>query len=204
MPESVWNPRVYPAGGWNFVDDAGVRHSGATLDGLVKAVVEFRSLNGVSPGDPRTEITEKLCKRFPDACRGGDLPNSVARTHNPAGSEREKMALAVTVWLSKVARALARVGRPDQNFTNKAEADLRADICRVCPKQTRWDTGCGSCSQGHRRMSFALRRGREATYGPQLLACGVLSEDTRTSVFLADLQPVKSDELPDNCWRKQR
>ncbi len=204
MSASRWNPRVYPAGGWQFTDSANIKHLGTSLPTLVNAVREFRNRNALPPGSPEQEVVDQLCKRFPHACTGGEVSGSAVRPAGKEASGREKLALSVVVWLSKVARAVARVGKPDQTFATKTEAERRAAICAECPKQTRWDTNCGSCGQGHRRMSFALRRGRDVDNPTRLLACSVLAEDTRLSVFLENLQPVKSDDLPENCWRKEK
>jgi hypothetical protein len=193
MPTNVLNPHVYPEGGYTFTDRDGVRFFESSIEELAEAVRSFRIRHGKVLGDPRQEVVDQICARSPHSCRKVDNPNA---TREAIAST--KFGARVVKWLGLVADAMGL--RPTE-LVSKQEAQRRAEICSKCPRQLTWKTGCGGCDQSARRMALAIRKNKETPLSGMLLACEVLSEDTRTSIWLQQ-KPSTDANLPENCWRK--
>lgn len=71
-----FNRGLFPPGGWEFLDDTGVKHLGKSFAQLVSRVVNYRLINRFAIGDPAREIDEQLCRKFPGYCRG---PSAASR-----------------------------------------------------------------------------------------------------------------------------
>ncbi len=193
MPATL-NPHVLPPNGFYFVDSDEVRFTAPTLAKLVTAITEYRAMNNIAAGDPRQEVVDFTCARYPSGCRSNAKPLKAVAEHLPLVSR-------VTRWLTIIIRGMSK--QPG-SYVSKLEANRRAAICLQCPHQANWLNQCPGCAAGMRRLSSSVRRGMEADGGEKLLGCGVLGEDTRTSVFLDKLAPSARPELPDFCWRKAK
>lgn len=187
------NPHILPPGGFYFVDDEGIKFVGSDVKRLATAVREYRMLNSKPAGNPAQEINDFTCNRYPQGCRGAVRPIKAAGSHLP-------MVARVTRWLTIIIRGMSK--QPG-SYVTKMEASRRAAICLQCPHQSDWLNQCAGCAEGMRRLSFSARKGQEAEGGAQLKGCGVLGEDTRTSVFLDKMTPSERPELPVFCWRKK-
>lgn len=195
---AIHNPAVYPPDGY-FYPQGNVKLKAGSLPKLAAAVRDYRIANRIEIGNPAQDVNDFTCARYPTGCsevRVYSMPDPQAQVRLPGS-----VASATSKWLTDLYRALLtatgtlRVGQ--------AEADRRAAICLACPKQTFWGTGCGGCDASSKRLALAIRQGKEANGGEKLQACGLLREDTRTSVWIEGLRPVKSDALPQPCWRKE-
>lgn len=193
MSRPVFNPHVYPEGGYAFVDSGGIRIEGTSFDDLVHRVRDFRISQGKPIGNPVAEVNDFICARDPTACQiaAAAKPKPTSGV-SPFGSR-------VVRWLGKISEAFQTAEKP---LVSKGEAERRAAICLACPRQLSWRSGCGGCDSSARRLGIALRDGKEVSKGASLAGCEILSEDTQTSVWLR-LAPAKNPELPDNCWRRK-
>lgn len=192
------NPNVYPPDGYYFVDAEGVRHTGTSWADLVAKVRDFRVRNGKPIGNPIAEINEFTCERYPQGCRE---PKKVfpGQANAPGVSPGAKMAAAVNRWFYAVIQALSTRPSP---LVSAAEAQRRADICLKCPRQASFVSHCGTCADAAFRLGLSIRKAKDVANGDSLRGCGILGEDTRTSVWLDGLEPSNAEGLPTKCWRK--
>lgn len=195
----VFNPAVYPPDG-HYFKQGDVKIKAASASKLVQAVRDYRIAHHIPVGNPIQEINDFTCARYPVGC--SDVPDSYPM---PDPVKHAKMpgsvAFGTQKWLTDLYRALINVPSQEARVSNE-EAGRRAAICASCPYQAFWGTGCGGCDAGSKRLAFSIRQGRDAPGGEKLQACGLLREDTRTSVFIKGLKPSDKTSLPANCWRK--
>jgi len=190
------NPRVYPPDGYFFTETDGVKLIGDNFAKLILVVRDYRIRNGLPPGDPVKEVNDFTCKRYPSGCR--EMEPGMRKDH-VGNSVPHPLSTRVNTWLSSLYRIASK---NPLTFVLKTEAERRAAICFSCPKQASWASGCTSCAATANRLAFSLRKGQEASQGPLLSGCSVLGEDTRTSIFVANMRPAENAELPEGCWRK--
>lgn len=193
----VLNPQVYPTNGYYFIESDGVKVVGNSFADTVLKMRDYRIRSGRVAGDPIQELNDFTCSRYPTACR--EIEPGKRKNHL-GNSVPHPLVTRVNTWLNSLYRAFSKT--PAQ-FVTKVEAERRAAICRDCPKQARWNSECGSCSDSARRLSFSLRKGQEVPGSDLLKGCDTLGEDTRTSIFLQGLKPETNVELPEYCWRKE-
>lgn len=187
------NPHVYPDGGFKFRDADGVTFQEGSLGDLVEAVRAFRVRHGKPMGDVGAEVMAQICARSPQSCRVDQDPTA---TRVAIASVR--FGSRVVRWIGLVVDAMSTKPIP---LVGKAEAERRAQICKECPRQAVWRTGCLGCDGTANRLALSVRMNKETASSGKLLACEVLSEDTRTSIWLAQ-KPAASKDLPENCWRR--
>lgn len=197
MPR-IYNENLHPSGGWEFIDSAGVKHTGSSKKSLVNAVTAYRKRAGFEPGDPEVEITDQICSKHPDFCRGA-TPKVSAAPASPGTPRNFLSTLApkVSSWVSRLfgEKRMGRVKR-----VPAAEARRREQICARCPRQVPFPSSCGGCVDNVNRLSGEIVN---EPLNRSIQCCTVLAEYTPVSVWL-DRPPVVNAELPDECWRKQK
>lgn len=195
----IHNPAVYPPDGFYFLQDGTIRIQGASMPKLAIAVRDYRISHGLPVGNPLLEVNDFTCARYPSGCRDlnpkYDMPDPKKQVTVPGS-----IGITTNKWLTDLYRALSSASGSLR--VGQAEADRRAAICAGCPKQLFWGTGCGGCDAASKRLAFNIRNGKEAAGGDKLMACGVLREDTRTSVWIDGLKPAENGNLPATCWRR--
>ncbi len=194
----IHNPAVYPPDGY-FYKQGNVRLKAGSLSALASAVKDYRIHNRIEVGNPLQDVNDFTCARYPTGCselKKYSMPDPQAKARVPG-----TIATSTSKWLTDLYRALLSASGTLR--VGQTEASRRAAICLACPKQVGWGTGCGGCDASSKRLAFAIRQGKEAAGGEKLLACGLLREDTRTSVWIEGLRPIESAALPENCWRKK-
>lgn len=196
----VHNPAVYPPDGYYFMQ-GNVRIQAGTPALLAVGLKNYRVAHQIPIGNPIQEINDFTCARYPTGCRETNqkfqMPEPKKQVQMPGS-----IALTTGKWLTDLYRALSSAS--GTLLVGQVEADRRAAICASCPRQTGWGTGCGGCDASSKRLALAIRKGREAAHSGKLLACGVLREDTRTSVWIEGLRPADDSRLPANCWRRPK
>lgn len=187
------NPHVFPDGGYTFTDEKGMRFYEGSAAELAESVRAFRIRHGIPMGNPTQEITDQICARSPLSCREADA----SATRDAVASTR--FGARVVRWIGRVADALSLRPMPP---VHKDVAEARALVCMKCPRQISWKTGCGGCDSVARRLAISARKNKETKVSTLLVGCEVLSEDTRTSVWL-EQKPSEDANLPENCWRRK-
>lgn len=172
----------------------------ATYRALIDAVAKFRADNMIPIGDVKTEIDNYICLTFPHMC------------HSIIGAE-------VTIQISHGPRSVATaktltdemIQTMDQQLTNhssenlelRQEAQRRADICRRCQFNAKWNNSCGSCVEAVNRLSTILRAGQDVTHSRDLKACQILKHENRSAVWLRLDGIASNPNLPQHCWAKR-
>lgn len=187
----VFNPNLYPTGGWFFKDANGVRHTASGFNALINTVTQYRHRNGFPLGDPYAEVTAQLCSRAQNFCKDS---NQVAVP--PGGRVPAHLGQKLLDRLGALVRE-KRFGRikkvPD------AEAQRRAEICANCPKQTALPLTCGACITDVEKMRRGVLERDPIHQGIQ--ACIVWQDDLQTAVHL-ETGGSDHSELPSFCWRR--
>lgn len=186
------NPNLFPPNGYYFIDSDSVRHEAAGLDGLVKALTQYRVRNAKPIGKPRREIVDFICAKSPHICTGD--PREVKEKYK----EIAMGSSAVIKWITALRE---RQRKTPSEFVTQTEADRRAAICAACPFNREWRGGCGGCNDTYDRLTGIARKGKLATGWEKLLGCRKLGWDNRTAVWLNGLSATAPD-LPEQCWRR--
>jgi len=189
----VFNPNLYPPGGWFFVDSNGVKHVASGYTALVNAVTQYRQRNHFPLGDPASEVTVQLCSRAQGFCKDSNQTAPPARQKQPA-----HLAQKILDRLG----ALVREKRFNRiKLVPKSEAQRRAEICARCPKQVGIPLTCGACIADVEKMRRGILGEDPVHQGIQ--ACVIWQDDLQTAVHL-ETGGSDHSELPDFCWRKKK
>ncbi len=187
------NVNMYPRDGYFFVETDGATIRGSSWDNVVKRVIAYRSRDKRPISNVEEEVHAQACKNNPGLC----YDDSGAAMQVPRKEERRiTVKGAVLKWFLNIRERLAS---KDIRYVSPDEANARASICAKCPKNFGYPSGCSSCETAVKESRKAILGARKPKGG--LDACGVLGEDTATSVYLDEHRVLNSD-LPDNCWRK--
>lgn len=203
-----FNPNIYPAMGYIFVEADGTRFRGSSWEDLTQKVAEYRSQRG-GVGDVRGDVIRQNCKKQPAACRDNapeapkksprtpipDAPRPIVPPGLPGGSGN--IMARVSKWLNHL---LDLKRKNSLAFVPAPEARRRALVCSQCPKQVALSSNCGGCMTTLKFVKGQILAG-QAPVDKLVLSCSVLAEDQGVGVHL--VSPASSDPaLPANCWRK--
>jgi hypothetical protein len=185
-----FNPNLYPPDGYVFEDADGVKHRGDSWKDLFRLVREYRARNGKPPGDLEAEINTQQCAKTPGLC------------HAPPGPPPAPLAAGINHrvlnWLSHILTNRRQNGTPAH--VSGEEAARRAAICAVCPRQQALSSACEACLHSIKDARKVIL-GEQTPANRSLHPCGVLGEDTFSSVHL-NLKPEIDPALPPYCWRR--
>ena len=161
---------------------------------LVQAVIKFRADNIIPIGDVESDVEEYICSNFPHMCHnvpGASVTVTVTRGPSQAQTRTDRMLQWLDGQISD---------HSAEKLVLRSEAQRRADICRKCPYNVRWNEGCGTCAEAVNRLSTILRSGNDTPHGKDLKCCQVLNHENRAAVWL----PLSSHDpnLPGRCWVK--
>lgn len=190
------NFNLYPPAGYTHKDpDSGMTFSGGNWPEVVARLIAYRQANKLPLGKPEAEVFTAFCKAHPRYCDSGKTAKQFrALAVSPTG-----FASSIQSW---IADAFSQVNRRKVGYISGSELEERAKICRRCPRQREWTSGCSSCDRNFNRVVTKILR-KTPTVGRALLACSALREETSVSVHLS-LPPVKNDSLPQHCWRRDK
>ena len=167
----------------------------STYEDLIDAVIKFRVDNGIPVADAQGDIDEYICTSFPFMCHG--VPGaevSFAVKHIP------HIVSLTDSMLQTMEKQLQN--HSIENIELKSEAQRRANICRHCQFNVRWNSGCGSCVEAVNRLSGILRIGNSVDRSKDLRACSILKHENRSAIWLKLDKIGKSSDLPAHCWAK--
>jgi hypothetical protein len=166
----------------------------ATYDLLITAVAKFRADNGIPVGEPQKDVDDYICSAFPRQCNDFASDASVSIAIPQAVTLTDKMLQVMEKQLEN---------HSEERLELKQEAARRADICRGCPFNVRWNTGCGACFEAVNRMSATLRIGNHVPRDRDLRACRLLCHENRSAVWLRLEHIGTSTDLPGFCWARK-
>lgn len=169
-----------------------------TYKELVQAVTKFRADNGIPLGDTKAEIDEYICTNYPHMCHKARAHVRIDVEVKARTDARLTLTDDMIQWLESML-----VNHSMDQLELKSEAMRRAEICRKCPMNVRWNRGCGSCVEAVNRLSAILRYGKELAHARELRACRILRHENRAAVWLRKSRLGMSDALPSNCWLKE-
>jgi len=181
-------PSLYPGNtGWTYVDEStGTKlHGGNRLD-LIQRVRAWRELNQFPVGDPEADVDAYICRFNAKICGG--------RTARPAvaSEKRAQVADRVRSWLGRLVatRSFVRV--------SPAEAVQRAAVCRSCPFNVEYSSGCGSCNAAALKVRGALLKGAPEGSIANLAGCHRYGWDNAVAVQMSH---GPDSTAPEGCWR---
>ena len=183
---------LIPPGGWHFIQDGAVIRA-QEYSHLVKAVESFRAENKLPSVDAAKDITEQICNRSPNACHGVD--SVVVRTHKAKTLAKGNLIQDITIWASNLLKR-----ETPFRLVGDELAESRAKICRGCPSNLNWRSGCRSCITAADRICASVRQGRDTKSSKVLGGCEKLRQDNRTAIFLEKEFLTKNPNIPDYCW----
>lgn len=193
---SVPNFNLYPPDGYRYKDpESGITFEGGNWPEVVARLMAYRQANRLPEGNPEREVFEAFCKTHPKYCESGKTSKQFRALANSAVG----FASAIQSWL---ADAFSKVNTRKLGYVSGEEAEERAKVCRRCPRQREWTSGCSGCDQKFNKVAKRLLRGTDKV-GRSLLACSALREETSVSVHLS-LPAVDNASLPAHCWRRAK
>lgn len=198
MKTRVITALVMP-GGWHKpeIDRAGrplpnpIR--GDTFEHLIENVTKFRTDNLIPLGNVLQDVEDFICATYPRSCgsvRGAKVSIEVSRSQPTAPTITDRMV----AWLAGVLN-----NHSQEKLVLNTEARARAEVCRKCPLNVKWNISCGSCVEQVGRLSTAVRLGNDVPWGKKLFACKAAGHENRSAVWLRNPGPRPSN-VPAHCW----
>lgn len=170
-----------------------------TYKKLIEAVVQFRLDNSIPLGDVKAEVDEYICTTFPHMCHYIENARVVITVGKPPPNRRPSLTDDIIQWFVRVLKdhSIDKLVTPDV-------AKQRAEICRKCKLNIRWNESCGSCVETINRSSALVRFGQDVPHGKELKGCQVLRHENRSAVWLKDEFLESDDSLPSYCWARKK
>lgn len=189
------NPGRQPPNGPHFQVAPGVELRAPTFEALYLLIVEYRARHALPAGDPRQDVDDYICGRWPHFCHAD-------RKEAPPPTA-PKLSTRVAEWAAKLMRDMPAGG---YELVDTREAARRAEICRNCPFQEAWRQRCTPCNASTDALLSTVRRMKRATPFVDL-GCKLCGNDISTSAWLDEQTMKPSDDmrakLPANCWIKK-
>lgn len=189
MAKPIWG--FTPPGGWHYYE-SDVRLEGITLDNLYEVVTNYRAENHLPVGDVQGDVNSFLCSNYPTHCHGVDM---VAITSVVAQSRATELLNDITIWARNFMSS-----RNQHLLVSDDLAEQRAKICKTCPNNIAWKSGCKSCIIAADRLSTSLRQARDTQTTKALGGCRQLRHDNRSAVFFDRSHFTAPPDLHPHCW----
>lgn len=190
-----------PHGGiWNFPDPRDGQLVQANRYDLLETKLKAKSkANGWPIGLGWSEwIEDILCRSHPDECS----PDGQKSVHR-----RRRMDLWDVLHGTKVMLAHKLAGSP---IVDQAEADRRANICAVCPRNVTFAKPCSGICQELRNLASTTIGSRKVAQENKLEQCDICGCWLHVAVWFpleiqckgtTETQRQEFAELP-NCWKQ--
>jgi hypothetical protein len=201
MKREIIEAMVMP-GGWHKPEksragmDMPVPIRADTYKQLIEAVIKFRADNVIPIGDAKADVDEYICSNFPHMCHPEGAVSVEVYVDNKS-NEIKTLTDQMLHWLDRSIE-----NHSIENLEMRTEAMRRADICLGCRYNTKWNSGCGSCSEAVGRMSNILRLNNDVPRGDKLKACQILKHENRSAVWLKKEKIMRSNDVPNHCWAR--
>lgn len=165
------------------------------LNDLYKEVSLFRLHSGM-PGSSLDEVKiavrNYICSEWPHQCTPGDNSAQLESTGKPT---KPRLLDRVAYWAGTVFNS------QKATLVTHEESMRRAEICKACPKNRKWETcsTCGSLISETKRLLLLLRKGMDVNTGG-LLGCDSCGHDNATAVWLNQEVLTRGQDAPERCW----
>lgn len=204
MKQKLLHTNVVPPGGWR----AKCPHCAywiiaPTYPDWIEWIAKHNKSNGHPEWDYETQLCEALPPGQCSAMNGGPGVSLQCEMDS-----RSLLAGAVAVGSLLVEYALGR-----EVFVDQAEADRRARICALCPKNVPVSgcTGCGTMQDAKARLS-AITGERKTSADPYLRGCCICGCNCATIVWIrkdilergfTDSQRALTEQVAPHCWKAE-
>jgi hypothetical protein len=194
---------VQPSGdGWWFEQELNGRKyrlpptgSAKTAKELCEMVREFRIINNLVLDGYEREIANHIKSVSPQNDQWKGVKNSDDLV-KPEKIDRNPLIIRITKWLIE-----ASCHEP--KLVGKEEIKRRAEICKECPRNVRWQNDCQPCVRAVHNRGRALRGVVFIPEADILLACQLHDLYLPAAVCLdIDNLPHKKPNAPAPCWLK--
>lgn len=202
MKQTINHKGVVPPGGWK----AKCPHCAywiiaPTYNDWVGWIEKHNMANGHPAWDYETQLCQSLP---PGECRAED--GSVIASLQCEMDSKALLAGAVAVGSLLVEYALGR-----EVFVDQEEAERRARICTLCPRNVPVSgcTGCGTMQDAKAKLS-AITGDRKTSADPYLRGCCICGCNTSTIVWIRkDIlergftaeQRALTEQVASHCWK---
>jgi len=169
-----------------FEDPSGQTLKSRNLKDLVNAVIRFREINGLPPGDPEQEIATKYATKYPWLVREDLSGEKVPQNQSLASGE------AIWRWVQKVWNS-----PPKLPLLTPEKYSDRAQICRSCPHNLEFNARLEGGAELVRRIYILGRGDGAADCG----RCDIQGWLNSLAVMLPDAaERAEVLTIPDHCW----
>jgi len=182
---------MVPPGGWHYID-GDVKIEGYIYDVLIENVTNYRAENHLPIGDVAGDINSYICTNWPHFCHGVDM---VSVTSVNAPTATTELLNDIQTWAKNILHS-----NQTHMLVTDDLAEQRAKVCRACPNNINWRSGCNSCVNAADRICASIRQGRDTDSSAVLGGCAVLRHDNRTAIFFDKEHISRATSTPDNCW----
>lgn len=175
----------------------GITLKAATFDKLYEIITEWRLRMGHPPGDPKKDVDNYVCTKWPHACRmtEQDGPPQIMRS--------QPLPVRIATWSAMMLRDQPAGG---YEMVTQNQAEERAIACAACPFNKPWIT-CSSCVRSTLAALINLRRLRGTKLQDRTLGCECCGWDNSTAIhFPIDKVQLTEDiksRLPQCCFIKR-
>jgi len=177
--------------GWHYYE-SDVRLNGDTLENLYEVVTNYRAENHLPLGDVVGDINSYICGNWPRFCTGVDM---VAITSVNRANSVQELLEDITTWARNF-----KSSQTQHLLVSDDLAEQRAKICKSCPNNAQWRSGCISCIAAADRLSISLRQARETPTSKGLGGCKQMRHDNRSAVFFDRSHFTVTPDLHPHCW----
>jgi hypothetical protein len=180
--------QLVPPGGWHFFD-LGMRLTADSYEELYKKVLKFR-LDNKAPIDTIQEDINKYIASI--------SPQHVIKVTNPG---KKVKGLADRIY--DVTCELYTKWKPSRLRAPTPEMERRAEVCKGCPMNKKYRSGCPACATATKRLLTAMQQGRHSRLSGYLGGCEVFSFDIPAAITLEKdtLGEDNNPKAPAKCWR---
>ncbi len=191
-----------PHGGWRFLQpESRLVIEGESLGNLISLVQAHRAHKNLLPLDYesiRLEVERQICSRLGKAeCQSEGTNDEWV----PVPADSDVMNLEKIKSFSEAAWAWLKSGG---EMVKPAEAERRAEICRLCPANMAPQKNCFNCSLGNLiRLAVPANRALPGLNTCNFCGCDLVSKvNVPASVIIAS-DKGRNIAYPKHCWQKE-
>lgn len=132
-----------------------------------------------------------VCTKWPKQCSANE--NAVKALILAAGkATRPKLMNRIAYWAGNVFK------HSSLKLVTSDIAAQRAEICKDCPKNRKWDT-CKPCGDFIKETNRILLLMRQGNPGFGLMGCETCGHENNTAVWMDNFL-ARGTEAPEQCW----
>lgn len=186
-----------PPSGWHYMQSfqgKDWRLDSTTYDDLLADVLKFRLDHGMEVGSVLDDVANYICGNWPLQCNdlGAILQVATEGLQNPGNRRVDK----VNAWVNSILPV------PKQ-YVPQDTAQKRADICKRCPLNERWEHECPTCVTKTKQLLIIARGNRGLTHEKELQMCSAAGWCNRTAIWMEKEALGNPSAMHDGCWMKR-